>query len=146
MIDAETETRIVEKAEYVEEAVAVLANKRSLERDEYLQDREQRAIVEREFQTAIEACLDIAELLLVARSADVPDTNAEKFAVLADLDVLSATTSEQMQNAAGFRNILAHNYGHDIDDEQVYWHLQEELEWFPTYLREVRSFLDERDD
>ena len=60
--------------------------------------------------------------------------------------MLSAETCEQMQNAAGFRNILAHNYGHDIDDEQVYWHLQEELHWFPTFLREVRVFLDEHDE
>jgi len=85
VIDAETETRVVEKAEYIEGAVSALARKRSLERDEYLQDREQRAVVEREFQTAIEACLDIAELLIVACAADVPDTNAETFAVLAEL-------------------------------------------------------------
>ncbi|RJX49360.1 HepT-like ribonuclease domain-containing protein [Halonotius pteroides] len=64
MIDAETETRIVEKAEYIDEAVTVLARKQDLDRETYLADREQRAVVEREFQTAIEACLDIAELLI----------------------------------------------------------------------------------
>lgn len=145
MIDDETETRIVEKAEYVDEAATVLARKQSLEEAEYLDDREQRAVVEREFQTAIEACIDVAELLIVATSADVPDTNAGKFTLLEDLGVLSESTTERMQDAAGFRNVLAHNYGHDIDDEQVYWHLQEDLHWFPTFLREVRAFLADQD-
>lgn len=142
MIDEEIETRIVEKVEYVDEAMTVLAHKQELELEEYLEDREQRAVVEREFQTAIEACIDIAELLITAASADVPGTNAEKFVVLKNLDILSAGTAERMEGAAGFRNVLAHSYGHDIDDEQVFWHLTDDLHWFPTFLREIQSALD----
>ena len=47
-----------------------------------------------------------------------------------------------MQKAAGFRNVLAHNDGHDIDDAVVYRHLQNELEWFVTFLREIRESLE----
>lgn len=143
MIDDEIEMRIVEKAEYIEGAVAVLSRKQSLEKEVYLDDREQRAIVEREFQTAIEACIDIAELLLTAAPAEVPDANAETFARLGELDILSAETAETMQEAARFRNVLAHTYGHDIDDEYVYRHLQNDLHWFATFLREVRIALDD---
>ena len=50
-MDDETETRIVEKVEYIEGALTVLSRKQSLEEAKYLADREQRAIVEREFQT-----------------------------------------------------------------------------------------------
>lgn len=142
MIDAETETRLVDKVEYIDEAVSVLARKQSLNRETYLDDREQRAVVEREFQTAIEACLDIAELLLTATGSDVPATNAETFARLGDRGMLSTETADTMQDAAGFRNVLAHQYGHDIDGEQVYWHLQNDLDWFAVFLREVRSELD----
>lgn len=142
MIDDETETRIVEKAEFVDDAVTVLARKQSLDLETYLDDREQRAVVEREFQTAIEACIDIAELVLGSIDADVPNTNAETFVHLNKRDILSDETTATMQSAAGFRNVLAHTYGHDIDDEQVYWHLQEDLDWFPTYLREIRAVLD----
>jgi uncharacterized protein YutE (UPF0331/DUF86 family) len=144
-MDDETETRIVEKAEYVERAVTVLERKQSLTKEQYLDDREQRAIVEREFQTAIEACLDIAELLIKADSVDVPETNAGKFALLGELGVLPADTAKTMQEAAGFRNVLAHTYGHDIDDERVYWHLQNDLHWFPAYLSAVQATLDTTD-
>jgi uncharacterized protein YutE (UPF0331/DUF86 family) len=115
----ETEERILDKARYVEETVAILADKRELDEAEYLADRGQRSIVEREFQTAIEACLDIAALLCKELYGGVPEENARKFAVLADHDVLSDETAERMTEAAGFRNVLAHNYGEDIDDEQV---------------------------
>ena len=58
--------------------------------------------------------------------------------------VLSTETAEAMQEAARFRNVLAHTYGHDIDDERVFRHLQNDLHWFPTFLREVREVLDEQ--
>ncbi len=141
-LDEETEIRVVEKVEYIEEAVIVLSRKQSLEKAAYLGDREQRSIVEREFQTALEACIDIAELLLKAASRDVPDANAEMFARLGRRSLLSEETAEAMQEAARFRNVLAHTYGHDIDDERVYRHLQEDLHWFPTFVREVREVLD----
>lgn len=140
-LDDETESRVVEKAEYIEEAVTVLSRKQSLSLSAYLADREQQAIVEREFQTALEACIDIAELLLKSVSGSVPEANAETFAKLGQVDILSQETTAAMQEAARFRNVLAHTYGHDIDTERVYRHLQSDLHWFPTFLTEVRATL-----
>jgi len=136
------EARILEKASYVEEAISVLASKRKLDKQTYLDDREQRAIVEREYQTAIEACLDIAGLLIRTVDRDAPDTYAERFAILNDADVLSAETSGKMQRAAGFRNILVHQYGNDIDDTEVFEHLQTELTWIVRFLREVKEYME----
>jgi uncharacterized protein YutE (UPF0331/DUF86 family) len=64
-IPADIEARILDKAEYVEEALTILSEKQALDRTTYQENREQQAIVEREFQTAIEACIDIAGLLLL---------------------------------------------------------------------------------
>ncbi len=141
--DDETELRIVEKVEYIEQAVTVLSRKQSLELSAYLDDREQQAIVEREFQTALEACIDIAELLLKSQGGTVPATNAEKFARLGQRDILSPDTTRAMQEAARFRNVLAHTYGVDIDNKQIYRHLQSDLHWFPTFLTEVRATLSD---
>jgi uncharacterized protein YutE (UPF0331/DUF86 family) len=139
----DVESRIVDRAEYVEEALSVLADKQSLDEETYCTDREQRAIVEREFQTAIEACIDIAGLLLWTTNADTPDTYADRFSALEEEGVLSPETSGRMRSAAGFRNVLTHQYGDDIDDALVYEHLQTELEWIVAFLREVRTVLDE---
>jgi hypothetical protein len=50
-VSDETEERVLDKARYVEETVTILADKRELDEAAYLADREQRSIVEREFQT-----------------------------------------------------------------------------------------------
>lgn len=108
--------------------MTVLAHKQELELVEYLENREQRAVVEREFQTAIEACIDIAELLITAASVDVPGTSRR-----------ARPNGWRAPPASG---TCSHSYGHDIDDEQVFWHLTDDLHWFPTFLREIQSALD----
>lgn len=142
-IPADIEARILDKAEYVEEALTILSEKQALDRETYQRNREQQAIVEREFQTAIEACIDIAGLLLRALDLTMPDTYAERFSRLEDHDVLSSETSDRMRKAAGFRNILVHRYGDEIENEKVYEHLQTELVWLVRYLREVRDVFAE---
>jgi len=139
----EVESTVLDKVEYVEEAVTVLAEKRDLDEQTYRTDREQRAIVEREFQTAIEACLDIAGLIIGALDAEMPDTYAERFGVLEAAGIVSSETADRMRSAAGFRNVLTHQYGTDIDDAQVYEHLQTELDVIVRYLREIKTALDD---
>jgi uncharacterized protein YutE (UPF0331/DUF86 family) len=95
MDDGETR-RIVEKASYVRDALEVLAGKReSLDFEAYTSDREERDIVEREFETAIEACIDIGEIVLRVESGGVPDTNAAVFRELGRTGVLNADTARR---------------------------------------------------
>lgn len=141
-LDDETESRLLDRAEYVEEAVTVLASKQSLAPEEYRANREQRAIVEREFQTAIEACIDIAGILIAALDEPMPETNADRFVRLIKLDLLTEDTGRRMRDAAGFRNVLAHQYGDELDHDLVFRHLQTELDVFVSFLREVRSAID----
>lgn len=42
--------------------------------------------------------------------------------------------------------MLAHNDETDINDRRVYEHLHLDLEWFPTFLREIRTWLGSRTD
>ena len=143
-MDDRTERRILDKAEYVREAVTVLAKQRDdLSFEEYRSDRHRRDIVEREFETAIEACIDIGKLLLRANDADVPETNAGVFRTLGDRGTLDAETARRMAAAAGFRNVLSHQYGAEIDDRDVYNFLRDEVPLFRSYLEAVRVALDE---
>lgn len=141
-MDERTERRLVEKAEYVGEAVTLLAGKRdTLSFDEYRTDREQRDIVEREFETAIEACIDIGEMVLRAEGGDVPETNAQVFRELGTRSIVDQGVAERMAQAAGFRNILSHQYWNEIDDRDVYNSLQTGLSLFRTYLQQIREFV-----
>lgn len=142
-MDQQIRRRILEKAEYVSEAVSVLAEKRdSLSFEEYAERREARDVVEREFQTAIEACLDIGRMVLEARGRPGPETNAAVFRMLGDADVLTDDIAARMAQAAGFRNVLTHQYGNEIDDRDVFNVLQHDLPVFREFLVQIRETLD----
>ncbi len=130
------------KVAFVNEAVQMLASKQPLSESEYREDSEAQAIVERSFHTAIKACIDIAKLLIVASSREIPERNADRFHLLAEMGIVSHDTATAMAESAGFRNVLAHTYGEAIENGLVYRHLQEDLHWFPTYCREIQSHLD----
>jgi uncharacterized protein YutE (UPF0331/DUF86 family) len=49
--------------------------------------------------------------------------------------------SERILKAAGFRNILVHRYGDNIENEAVHKHLQTDLQWLVRYLHEIRDVL-----
>lgn len=142
-MDQSTRRRILEKAEYVSDAVTVLAEKRdSLSFEEYAERREARDVVEREFQTAIEACLDIGRMVLESLDCEIPETNAAVFRTLGDEDVLTDDVATRMAQAAGFRNVLTHQYGAEIDDRDVYNVLQHDLPVFREFLVQIRDTLD----
>lgn len=136
--------RIIDIAEYIEECLDVLSSKQSVGLDTYLDARELRDIVERRFETMTQACIDIARILLVDLDRPVPESNAETIKTLAGQEILSKETATAMAQACSFRNVLAHRYGHVIDDETVYEALQD-LSRYRDFLLEVRDFLDRVD-
>jgi uncharacterized protein YutE (UPF0331/DUF86 family) len=126
----------------VGDALTILAAKReSLTLDTYRNDREERDVDEREFETAIEACIDIGKMVLRERKVTVPATNAQVFHELVSRDILTEATGQRMAEAAGFRNILSHQYGNNIDDEDVFNFLANELPLFREYLEQIRDYL-----
>lgn len=138
------EQQILEKARYVREALDILDDVRdSTSFADYCEDRPTRDVVERELQTAIEACIDIGQMYLAGHGASVPDENAAVFRELQARGILDDETARQMADAAGFRNVLAHRYGADIDDETVFDVLHDGLDVYTRYLAEIRDDLDD---
>lgn len=140
-LSKETEKRVLDRAEFLEEAVEVLREKQQIQKSEYVDNRSERAIVEREFHTAIEACIDIAGMIIAETNEEMPDRYAGRFDRLKALGVCSPETADRMREAAGFRNVLTHRYGSDIDHDKVYDHLQHEVDILVDFLDEVRQFL-----
>jgi len=58
-----------------------------------------------------EAAIDIGEELVKHERGSPPASNPESMRALETLGILSASTAEEMAQAAQFRNILAHTYG-----------------------------------
>jgi len=47
-----------------------------------------------------------------------------------------------MAEAAGLRNILSHQYGNEIDDQDVFNFLRTELPLFRSYLEAIRNAIE----
>jgi len=61
---------------------------------------------------------------------------------LRDAEILSRETQEKMEEAIGFRNVLAHRYG-DIDHEVVYDVLRNGLRWFERFQQELAQWFQQ---
>jgi len=132
---------LVEKAEYMETCLEILASKQSISREAYVDDVETRDIVERRFEKLTGAALDIARMLLKDIGGKAPNSNAAAMGRLHDAGVLSESVADQMAQAALFRNVLAHEYGDVLNHDTVYGALQD-LERYRRFLHEVRDYLD----
>lgn len=127
--------------------------------EEYRTNRELRDVVERRLEKLSQAAIDIANGILADRECQVPRANQDKFRQLGLVGVLSvgnverenielATASsvgglaEEMAEAAGLRNVLAHEYGDVLDDKMVY-HALQHLERYSLFLEELERYLDE---
>lgn len=139
-VSSERAAIVVEKAEFVDECIQILAERQSVGPEEYAERIEVKDVVERRFETMTQACIDIARILLKELDAAVPRANSDTMRRLVSEGILSESTGEAMAEACGLRNVLAHEYGDVIDDEIVYDALQD-LERYRAFLVEVREFL-----
>jgi uncharacterized protein YutE (UPF0331/DUF86 family) len=132
--------RIRSKFGALEADIKDLEGRQTLDITEYRTDRDTQAIVERRFQTGIQACIDIAGHILASEGYREPSDYGDLFRVLEEEAVISTETADRMVEMAGFRNVLTHEYA-EIDHDRVYHHLQN-LERFRQFVREVSDSLD----
>lgn len=141
-MDTATEERVVETTEELVQDLAFLAEKQPLSKEAFTSERTQNYAVKRALQNVINAVIDIAEMLLVATGISggaMPTTNREKIDRLAAETGIGTAVNAELGQSAGFRNLLAHQYGSDIDNAIVYDVLQDDLWIFREYVSDVRD-------
>ena len=100
-------------------------------------------IAERNLQVAIEACLDIAKIIISTNDLTEPKDNKGVFTVLAESGILSKKNLEFLLPMAGTRNVLVHGYD-KVEDSIVFSVIKQHLDNFAEYLREIKNnFLEQ---
>jgi len=74
-------------------------------------DRTTREVVILNLFVALQECVSLATHWLSDAGQDVPGSYCEIFTALADRGALSADLARRLAAAAGFRNLVAHQYG-----------------------------------
>lgn len=107
--------------------------------DELLADEEALSAVKYRFVTAIEGTVRVAHHLAAAEGWTPPETNAGALRELGRRGVLTLETARRLASAAGFRNVLVHQYA-EVDDTIVV-HALADLADLEDYVTQVAAWL-----
>lgn len=126
------EAVVVDKSRHVNQYTDDLKQMRGPSKEEYVEDMVTQRAVERTFMNLIQACIDLARHIRSTEDFSPSGTSKKEIEALGNADILSEETQERMVEAVGFRNVLAHRYGH-VDHDVVYDVLHDELHWFERF-------------
>lgn len=107
--------------------------------DDYTSNFEKKAACERYFEKIIEALTDLAFLIIKEKRFRVPKDDQDAFNILYENKIIDKSLSENLADAKGMRNIIAHQYG-KIDDELVYEAITKEInEDITLFLEKIET-------
>jgi uncharacterized protein YutE (UPF0331/DUF86 family) len=136
--------RIKDHLQYLNKYYLQLADMRKLERQAFIQDAILRGAAERFLQLAIESCLNIGNRIIALyqfkKPLDSPQTYADIFLRLRDLDVIDQALTDRLVTMAKFRNRLVHLYW-EIDARKIFEIIQDSLEDFKLFEKRIVKFL-----
>jgi uncharacterized protein YutE (UPF0331/DUF86 family) len=141
MVDEEI---VVDKLRYINEYTNDLKGMRGMSKTQYVDDIIVQRAVERTFMNLIQSCIDLAQHIRASEYLAPSGTAKNEIASLGNAGILSPDVKEQMEEAVGFRNILAHRYG-DVNHGVVYSVLHNDLHWFDQFQQEIAQWLQQRD-
>lgn len=95
--------------------------------------------MERNFEVAIQCCIDIAQRIIALEGAPTPADYYSAFITLGELDILPGEKAKKIAPLAGLRNILVHQYL-DVRWQVVYEYLQH-LEIFYDFVNYMKKWL-----
>ena len=131
--------KINARLEALREYVKILKSLKGVTAKDLAIDIDKRAKAERYLQLAIEACIDIAELIVSDQRLPTPKTAREAIEVLGDNGILEKEFAYEFALAVGFRNILIHDYL-KIDYNQVADKINNRLGDFEKFAQQVAKF------
>jgi len=124
-------------------AVARLKKMKEISAAAFERNQDYQDIVERNFQVAIQTCIDIANYLIAGANLTAPDEEENIFILLGRNKIIPLKLAEQIKGMVGFRNILVHDYL-EIETAQVYDLLQKRLTDFDKFARVIVEYLDKK--
>lgn len=132
---------ILERLRLLRDYVSDLQAEQGVSLQRYLDDKMLRRYVERTLQTAVQVCLDIGHHIISYEGFRYPADNRDVFAVLAEEKIVPGDLLPRLQDMAGFRNILVHEYA-ALDDTAVYGVLKKRLGDFNEFAKAITRYLE----
>ncbi len=134
---------IVDKLRRINEYTNDLKQLRGMSREAYTSDMVTQRAVERTFMNLIQSCIDLAQHIRAEEGMAPGKTSKQEIEALGEAGIISERTQAKMEEAVGFRNILAHRYG-DVNHDVVYAVLHDDLHWFEKFQQEIAQWYQQQ--
>lgn len=134
---------VVDKLRHINEYTNDLKQLRGMSKEAYIADMMTQRAVERTFMNLIQSCIDLAQHIRSEESLAPRGTSKKEIEALGEAGIISWRTQDKMEEAVGFRNILAHRYG-DVNHDVVYTVLHNDLHWFEKFQQEIAQWFQQR--
>lgn len=129
--------RIIEsKLESLRHCIVRLEQKTPLDAKTLENNYDLQDIVSVNLERAVQQCVDIGTHIIASSENNAPDTMAQTFQTLFEMNILSQKTAEVMKKTVGFRNIAVHNYS-VINWKIVFNICQNQLGYFKKFAKEI---------
>lgn len=138
--EANTIEKIYSRIENLKSYVKILEGLQNITLEELEKEPIKKGALERYLQLSIEACVDIAEMIISDQRLTTPQTATESIEILGNEGILESAFSKEFAKAVGFRNILIHDYV-KIDYQIVLANLKNNLSDFHRFIKEILEFL-----
>jgi len=128
---------VMAKLEGLDRCVARIRAKSPDNFEEFASDLDSQEIIALNLERSVQLCVDVALRVLARRNGPrLPGSMADAFRQLQERDTIDEETFRRLISAVGFRNISVHSYT-EVDPEIVWSILQNELDVFPEFARQV---------
>jgi uncharacterized protein YutE (UPF0331/DUF86 family) len=91
----------------------------------------------------VEAMLTIGNMIIAEESLKKPEVKEEIFQILEKEKIITQKLADALKGAAGFRNVLIHNYV-DLDLDLVYRNIEKGLPVFREFLSQIAKYIKRR--
>lgn len=110
------------------------ARHRKVTAKQFAKDMDVQAIILHHFQTAIQACCDVASHIVADQELGIPSSSAELFEILAKKKIIPWTLARRFGDHVRLRNRIVHGYN-KLDFEDIHGTL-------PNQARSITGFLE----
>ncbi|MBE0655367.1 MAG: DUF86 domain-containing protein [Bacteroidales bacterium] len=132
--------QFTELEKYLEELESI----RNLSKQEFLSDNRNIFSLRYLFQVSIETCINIANHIISRFSLGIPKEYADVFRILGEKEIIPDDLESKLVQMVRFRNRLVHVYW-DIDDEIIFDYLQNHLDDFRQYEKDIKTYLSHKE-
>ncbi len=132
--------KVSRKIAVLERALGYLRSRADVTPEQIEGNYELRSALERNFQVAIEAALDIGEMIIAEEGLPRPEEYRGVFLELGRAGILPRDFAERIAPMAGFRNVLVHQYD-VVEPERLCEFLRDRLADLEDFLKCVRAYM-----